>query len=152
MLKILLFVVLFVGCSSPPFSKEESNQPNVSRVQTSYSKNEISSKERARIFAAFDYINKQVWAHLNIPKNIEEYRTTLKKIPNGEKKEDVEEYLNKMYTFTCPLNGSFVLCGYLENEYSFCDDARKKLTRTRYKEHIGPEDMRKELSIELGCL
>lgn len=114
-------------------------------------KSGITAEERAKIFSSFDYVNKQVWAITQLPKDVLEYKNALKRVPNGSKKEDVLAYVESMELYTCPLTKNFVVCGYIPSAFTFCDDARIKLDRSRYKEDLGVSNKSIPLSESLGC-
>lgn len=147
MFKTIILVIFAVACASSP------NQKKYGHVEKGedFPNPSFSDKDRAEIFSSFDYINKQVWALNRTPGNIDVYKMNLQNVPAGKKKEDVLGYVNKMQMFTCPLDNNFVVCGYLKDSYTFCDDARIKMSKDRYRDYVGRQDMRALLSQQLGC-
>lgn len=164
MTRILILLFFITSCSSgnkPSSKSETSTKANGSTTDSETIKKDqthgtfselISDKETAKIYSSFDYINKQIWAINQSPKNQIEYIDILKQVPNGSKKEDAQSYVKNMQMFTCLRPNNFVVCGYLEKTFTFCDDARTKLDRKMYREHVGAENLSVELSKQLGCL
>ena len=96
----------------------------------------ISDKEKARIFSAFDTINKEVWSYDKEVSSFSKYESLLKKTKPSSKKSDVEDIISKSEMYVCPTHKSFVVCGFYKRHYNFCDDARRKIDRASFLDHF----------------